>query len=75
MGFSMHETVITDLETDEQHEIEPGTLYALDKHDGHILKAHTELKLVCAFNNPPGTGRELHDKEGAYALPAQEDEN
>lgn len=64
--------VITDLETNQQHEIEPGTLYALDKHDRHILKAHTELKLVCVFN-PPVTGRELHDKEGAYTLPAQED--
>lgn len=65
--------VITDLETDQQHEIKPGTLYALDKHDRHILKAHTELRLVCVFN-PPVTGREIHDKDGAYALPEQTDE-
>lgn len=62
--------VITDLETNEQHAIEPGTLYALDKHDRHILKAHTELRLVCVFN-PPVTGREMHDEDGAYALPAE----
>lgn len=60
--------VITDLETNEEHEIAPGVLYALDKHDRHILKAHTELRLVCVFN-PPVSGREIHDKDGAYALP------
>lgn len=60
--------VITDLATDEQHEIVPGVLYALDSHDRHVLKAHTELRLVCVFN-PPVTGREIHDAEGAYALP------
>jgi len=60
--------VITDLDADEQHEIAPGTLYALDKNDRHVLKAHTELKLVCVFN-PPVTGREIHDADGAYQLP------
>ena len=63
---------ITDLETNQQHEIQPGTLYALDKHDRHILQAHTELRLVCVFN-PPVTGREIHDKDGAYALPETDD--
>jgi L-ectoine synthase len=63
--------VITNRETDEQHEIQPGTLYALDKHDRHILKAHTELRLVCVFN-PPVSGREIHDKDGAYALAEDE---
>jgi len=67
------EGVITDLENDQQHEINPGTLYALDNHDRHILKAHTELKLVCVFN-PPVTGREIHDKDGAYALAPDEDD-
>lgn len=60
--------IITDLEANEQHEIRPVTLYALDKHDRHILKTHTELQLVCSFN-PPVTGREVYDKDGAYALP------
>lgn len=63
---------ITDLATGDVHEIRPGTLYALDKHDRHILKAHTELRLVCSFN-PPVTGREIHDKDGAYALPDGDD--
>lgn len=61
---------LTNLETDEVHKISPGTLYALDKHDRHVLKATTELRLVCVFN-PPVTGREIHDEDGAYALPDQ----
>lgn len=61
---------LTDLETDTTYTIEPGTLYALDKHDRHILRAETELRLICAFN-PPVTGREIHDEDGAYALPDQ----
>ena len=48
--------------------IRPGTLYALDKHDKHILRAKTRMRLVCVFN-PPLTGREVHDAKGAYAPP------
>lgn len=59
---------IIDKETGEEHEIKPGTVYALDKHDRHKLKAKTEMKLVCAFN-PPVTGKEIHDEDGAYVLP------
>lgn len=58
---------ILDKETGEEHKIEPGTVYALDKHDRHTLKAKTEMKLVCAFN-PPVTGRETHDEDGAYVI-------
>ncbi len=47
------------------YQIVPGTVYALDKHDKHILRARTELKLACVFN-PPVTGREVHDESGAY---------
>ncbi len=58
---------IVNRETGEEHKIEPGTVYALDKHDRHTLKAKTEMKLVCAFN-PPVTGRETHDEDGSYNL-------
>lgn len=58
---------IEDLETGLKHKIEDGTLYALDKHDRHVLRAETDLRLVCVFN-PPLTGREIHDKEGAYPI-------
>ncbi len=58
---------ITDLETGRVHTIEPGTLYALDKHDKHRLHALEELELACVFN-PPLTGREVHNKEGSYDI-------
>ena len=42
--------------------IEEGTIYALDRHDEHYLRADpgSDLRLVCVFN-PPLTGR---DKPG-----------
>jgi L-ectoine synthase len=49
------------------HRIVPGTLYALDRHDRHCLRAKTSMRLVCVFN-PPLTGREVHDEDGAYPL-------
>jgi L-ectoine synthase len=59
---------IEDLATGEVHEITDGTLYALDKHDKHILRGGTEdMRLVCAFY-PPVTGRETHDADGSYEL-------
>jgi len=58
---------IINRDTGEKFAIEPGTLYALDKHDKHTLRAITELKLVCTFN-PPVTGGEIHDEEGAYII-------
>lgn len=43
------------------HRIEPGTLYALDKHDPHLLIAspHEDLRLVCVFS-PALRGDEVH---------------
>lgn len=63
--------LLTNRDTGEEFVIEPGTLYALDKHDRHTLRADEELKLVCAFN-PPVTGREIHDEDGAYVIPEDE---
>lgn len=47
--------------------IRPGTLYNLDQHDKHILRAFKEMKLACVFN-PPLHGTETHNKNGAYEL-------
>ncbi len=58
---------LTNRDTGETHVIEPGTCYALDKHDRHTLKCEKELKLVCVFN-PPVTGQEIHDESGAYIM-------
>jgi L-ectoine synthase len=49
--------------------IAPGTLYVLDQHDRHQLRARTELTLACVFN-PPLHGTEVHDASGAYPLEA-----
>lgn len=52
--------------TGEIFPIEAGTVYALDGHEEHLLRAFQEMRMVCVFN-PPVTGREMHDEDGAYA--------
>lgn len=49
--------------------IRTGTIYALDHHDAHILRANkgSHMRMVCVFN-PPVTGEEVHDATGAYPL-------
>lgn len=50
--------------------IQAGTIYVLDKHDKHILRAKTEMKMACVFN-PPLHGKEVHDASGAYPTEAE----
>jgi L-ectoine synthase len=57
---------VVDLASGETYPIEPGTMYALDRHDRHVLRAHTDMTLVCVFT-PALTGRETHDADGSYA--------
>lgn len=57
---------ITDLGTGETHQIKPGVMYALDKHDRHTLRADEALVMACCFN-PPVTGTEVHREDGSYA--------
>ncbi|REJ76938.1 MAG: ectoine synthase [Acidobacteria bacterium] len=56
---------LENLDDGKKHPIAPGTVYALDAHDRHILHAHSQLRMVCVFN-PPLTGLEVHDESGAY---------
>lgn len=49
------------------HKIVAGTVYALDQHDEHLLRANTDMRMVCVFN-PPVTGTEMHDEDGSYML-------
>jgi L-ectoine synthase len=60
---------IEDCATGEVHPIRPGTIYALDQNDQHILRAVTQLRMACVFN-PPCTGQEIHDEHGAYPAAA-----
>ncbi|HRK42519.1 MAG TPA: ectoine synthase [Gemmobacter sp.] len=55
---------VIDQTTGQTHKIVPGTMYALDKHEKHILKADKTMRLVCVFN-PPLKGQEAHKLGGA----------
>jgi len=49
----------------EKFEIKPGTGYALDKNDKHLLTAHVDTRMVCVFN-PAVVGNEVHAENGVY---------
>jgi len=61
---------IEDLGTGVTHRLAPGVMYALNAHDRHIVRPETDILCACVFN-PPVTGREVHDENGAY--PAEAD--
>jgi L-ectoine synthase len=61
---------IENQESGETFEIRPGVMYALDRHDPHILRATSEMTMACVFN-PPLNGLEVHDESGAYPLQAE----
>ncbi|MEH6826199.1 MAG: ectoine synthase [Motiliproteus sp.] len=61
---------VESLDDGNKYPIAPGTLYILDKHDRHVLRAFKEMKMACVFN-PPLNGKEVHNAEGAYELQAE----
>lgn len=63
---------VTLAESGEEFPLEPGTVYALDKHDKHVLTAEQTLRMICVFN-PPLVGPESHDENGVYPLLRLED--
>ena len=56
---------------DVVYPIKPGTMYALNGHEKHCLRAKSNMRLVCVFN-PPCTGKETHDEDGSYPPPGEE---
>ncbi len=64
---------IEDLATGEVHEIVDGTMYALNDHDRHVVRAEEDMRLICVFN-PPCVGGETHDADGAYPAAAELEE-
>jgi L-ectoine synthase len=59
---------VFDVATGVTHPITVGSMYALDKHDEHILRATKgDLHLVCVFN-PALSGTETHHDHGGYDL-------
>ncbi|MBM7543117.1 ectoine synthase [Amphibacillus cookii] len=47
--------------------IKTNQLYALDKNDEHLLRAKTDMRMVCVFN-PALSGLEVHDENGVYPV-------
>jgi L-ectoine synthase len=44
------------------YSVTAGTMYALDQHEKHYLRAKTTMRLICVFN-PPLEGQEAHRLE------------
>ncbi|WP_249870030.1 ectoine synthase [Oceanobacillus saliphilus] len=54
-------------DTGEVWPLKAGSMYLLDEHDKHKLRAKTQMRMVCVFN-PPLVGTETHNEEGYYPL-------
>lgn len=59
---------VVDVASGKTHAIRPGVVYALDRHDEHIVRAlKGDLRLVCVFT-PALVGSETHTEDGGYEL-------
>lgn len=59
---------VEDVATGTVYPLSPGAVYVLDRHDAHIVRARTDMRLICIFT-PALTGQETHDADGSYAAP------
>ena len=59
---------VTDRASGEVHTVPAGSMYALDRHDRHRIRALERSRLVCVFA-PALTGTETHRPDGSYAPP------
>ena len=60
-----------ELETGKVHPISDGTLYLLNEHEKHHLRAEETMRMICIFN-PPLTGKEVYTRDGYYSLDSEE---
>lgn len=67
------EGTLEDVATGEVHQIGPGSMYLLNLNDKHVLRAQSQMRMICVFN-PPCTGSETHDADGVYPLLTLDDE-
>ncbi|MBZ9559121.1 MULTISPECIES: ectoine synthase [Modicisalibacter] len=58
---------IEDLTEGGKWDLKPGVMYALDKHQKHILSSEKGMTVLCVFT-PSLVGPEDHDAEGSYPL-------
>ena len=56
---------VTDRGTGKIHTLGPGALYVVGPKDRHHVKALTDVHVISVFD-PPITGTETHDADGAY---------
>src|ERR1051326_1213100 len=56
---------VVDVAAGETHQLGPGGMYTLDRHDRHILRTRTPMTLLCVFW-PALVGNESHDAKGGY---------
>lgn len=62
---------IEDLTEGGRYALTPGVLYALDKHQQHVLSSTSGMTLLCVFT-PALVGPEDHDEQGSYPLYADD---
>jgi L-ectoine synthase len=58
------EGTVEEIDSGTIHDIGPGTLYAMNNHDRHRIKAKTQMHILCTFY-PALTGHEIHDSDGS----------
>ncbi|EIM97535.1 ectoine synthase [Paraburkholderia hospita] len=57
---------VVDLASGERFQLRPGSVYVLDNHDRHVVRAiKGDLRLVCVFT-PALAGEETHTADGGY---------
>lgn len=62
------ESTLEELDNGTVHEIRPGTLYAMNDHDRHRIRAMTRMRVVCTFF-PALIGDEARDADGSLCPP------
>ena len=56
---------VTDYASGDTHRLGPGGLYLVGPTDRHRIESVEDVHLISVFN-PPLTGKETHDEDGAY---------
>ncbi|NNC99138.1 MAG: L-ectoine synthase [Gammaproteobacteria bacterium] len=56
------EGIVEELDTGAVHKITPGTLYAMNNHDRHLIRARTRMRVVCT-SYPALKGKEKNDED------------
>jgi L-ectoine synthase len=58
---------LSDKTSGETHVLEAGDVYCVGPNDPHHLTAKTDIQVIAIFN-PPLSGDETHDEDGAYPV-------